>query len=633
MKSTKILVVEDENIVAIDIKRRLANLGYDVVGVLSSGEEAVLKCGELGPDLILMDIMLEGKIDGIEAAVQIKHKYSVPVIFLTAYTDEKTIQRAKIAEPFGYILKPFEVRDLRSTIEIAIYKASTQRQLKESEQWLNVTLKSIGDAVIAIDSDKKIKFMNPLAEKLTEISQTEAIGKQLDEVYKVVNEISDEDLICLLSNSLPERLEDLLKSKMLIAGDSMIPIEDSQSEIKNDNGDIIGSVITFRDVSKRRAVEAAIVASRNYYLSLFEEFPTLIWRTGDDGRFNYFNHEWLEFTGRNIENEIEFGWMERLYEEDKPLFMNAFQNAFEKRGKFECEMRLQNSHSEYRWLICFGSPYYDLDKKFMGYIGACYDITERKVVENEMKIARDKAEEASKAKTTFLSNMSHELRTPMNGVIGLTEILMETELTGEQRNYLGLLRKSAFALLNLLNSILDFSKYESGKLKPEKSGFNLGRLVDEVAGLFRAETQNKGIDLSYNVDSQIPQELFGDHQRLRQVIMNLMSNAVKFTEKGKISLAVSKARETDLILNKNKITLLFSVHDTGIGIEKEKQKLVFESFTQADSSTTKKYAGTGIGLTIAKQIVEMLEGKIWLESQPNVGSAFHFTAVLDKNTR
>lgn len=631
MNSTKILVVEDENIVAIDIKRRLTNLGYAVAGVLSSGEEAVLKCGELGPDLILMDIMLDGKIDGIEAAVQIKNKYSVPVIFLTAYTDEKTIQRAKIAEPFGYILKPFEVRDLRSTIEIALYKADTQKKLKESEQWLNVTLKSIGDAVIAIDSDKKIKFMNPLAEKLTQSCQADAIGKQLDDVYKVVNEISDEDLILLLSHNLPERLEDLLKSKMLISGDSMIPIEDSQSEIKNDNGEIIGGVITFRDISKRRAVEAAIIASRNYYLSLFEEFPTLIWRTGDDGRFNYFNHEWLEFTGRNIENEIEFGWMERLYEEDKPLFMNAYQNAFEKRGKFECEMRLQNSNREFRWLICFGSPYYDLDKKFMGYIGACYDITERKLVENEMKIARDKAEEASKAKTTFLSNMSHELRTPMNGVIGLTEILMDTELTGEQRNYLGLLRKSAFALLNLLNSVLDFSKYESGKLKPEKSAFNLNSLVEEVAGLFRVETQNKGIDLSYNIDKQIPQELFGDHQRLKQVIMNLMSNAVKFTEKGKIRLEVTKARESDLMFNKNKTTLLFSVHDTGIGIDKEKQKLVFESFTQADSSTTKKYAGTGLGLTIAKQIVEMLEGKIWLESQPNVGSAFYFTAVLDRS--
>lgn len=630
METINILVVEDEKIVAIDIKRRLTSLGYNVIAAVSSGEKAIEVAAVHFPDLILMDIMLEGKLDGIETAQQIKDKYAIPVIFLTAYTDEKTIQRAKTAEPFGYILKPFEIRDLRSTIEIALYKAETQKKLRESEQWLNTVLNSIGEAVIAVDANNNIKFMNPLAETLTAVPVAKAIGRPLAEIYRTEIEMSDEYLIYCLAEGNKTTMDALIDNKMLVSVQPPIPIEDNYVEIKDQRDRIVGAVLTFRDISSRRKVESSIIASRNYYLSLFEEFPALIWRSGKDGRFNYFNRTWLDFTGRAIEDEIEFGWMDYLLENEKGTFYKNYRKDFDAKRAFEYEIRLSNNNNEYRWLVCFGSPLYDINKRFTGFIGLCYDITERKRMENEIKEAKNKAEQSSKAKSTFLSNMSHEIRTPMNGIIGLTEILLDTNLSPEQKNYLDLLRKSAFSLLNMLNSVLDYSKYEAGKLKLENTVLNLYMIIEEIFRIFLPEIQNKNIELICDVEPDIPQELLGDSQRIKQVLVNLIGNAVKFTEKGRITLSVKldKVNISETGKKEKKVPLHFIVKDTGIGIIEEKQRVVFEGFTQADSSTTKKYGGTGIGLTISKQIVEMMGGQIWFESKPGLGTTFHFKIEL-----
>lgn len=636
MRDINILVVEDERIVSEDIKRRLISLGYKVLDTVSSGERAIEIAESNKPDLILMDIMLEGDSDGIETAERIKNLYAIPVVFLTAHTDERTIQRAKVAEPYGYLLKPFEIRDLRSTLEIALYKAEVQRKLKESQQWLNTVLNSIGEAVIAVDSEDKVKFINPVAEKLTGQAASIAAGKPLDEVYKVINEISDENLIlCCLAENDNISLENLLNSKMLISGNQTIPIEETYSEIKDSRNQVTGKVITFRDISRRRAFESAIIASRNYYLSLFEEFPALIWRSRPDGKFNYFNRTWLEFSGRNIEDEIEYGWLKFVHENDRADFRELFESSIKKKERFECELRILNRENEYRWIMCFGSPFIDLSGNYSGYIGACYDITPRKIMEEQLEQARIKAEASSRAKSTFLSNMSHEIRTPMNGIIGITEVLIDTNLNAEQKNYLSMLRKSAFSLLNLLNSILDYSKYEAGKLKLDNSNFDLKLLLDEVVRIFIPETNIKGVELSCKIDNRIPSTLAGDAQRLKQILVNLMSNAVKFTEKGTISIEVSRSYDLEdedyKSAGADYIPLHFVIRDTGIGIEESKHEMVFESFTQADSSSTKKYGGTGLGLSIAKQLVEMMKGRIWFESSVGEGTTFYIEFTFSQN--
>jgi PAS domain S-box-containing protein len=256
----KILIVEDESIVAMDVKNRLIRLGYEVCGLASSGEEAIQKTIQSRPGLILMDIRLKGQMDGIIAAEQIRSWYDVPIIFLTAYSDEATLQRAKVTEAFGYLLKPLEERELHITIEMALYKHRMERKLKESEQWLFTTLNSIGDAVIATDAQGYIKFMNPVAEALTGWSQPEALGQQIKTIFNLIHAETGLPIANPAEQALQEgKTVYLEKDTVLIARDGQeIPIDDSAAPIRNHQETITGAVLIFRDVTERQQAEAKL---------------------------------------------------------------------------------------------------------------------------------------------------------------------------------------------------------------------------------------------------------------------------------------------------------------------------------------------------------------------------------------
>jgi len=379
---------------------------------------------------------------------------------------------------------------------------------------------------------------------------------------------------------------------------------------------------------KYKHIQGHLQQSEAKFRSQGESSPDGIFLADTGGQWIYCNSRWLSISGLGFDESLRGGWTRAIYEEDKAGVLEQWNRCLVEHKEFSQEFRLVSPKGETRWVSCRTAPIrYETGESEQsgGYAGTVQDVSQYKAAENELRRAKTEAEGAVKAKGEFLAKMSHEIRTPMNGVIGMTNLLMDTDMTSQQREYAETIRRSAESLLILINDVLDFSKGESKRLIFETIDFNLQETIEGALELLAETAQAKNIELAGFVLADVPIRLRGDPGRLRQVFVNLVSNAVKFTEYGEVIVSVANMAETATYVD-----LRFEVRDTGIGIPPEIQPRLFQVFSQADSSTTRKYGGTGLGLAISKQLIEMMGGQIGFTSVANQGSTFWFTARLEK---
>jgi PAS domain S-box-containing protein len=377
---------------------------------------------------------------------------------------------------------------------------------------------------------------------------------------------------------------------------------------------------TARDISVRKQQVETIKRSEREFRLLAEAMPQIVWITTPDGRNIYFNHKWVDYTGQTVEEGCGHGWNKPFHPDDQQRAWDAWQDATKYGTDYVLECRLRRADGIYKWWLIRGVPVLDEGGTILKWFGTCTDIDELKQVEEQLLQSKVAAEAANIAKSQFLANMSHEIRTPMNGVIGMAQLLEMTDLTTEQREYVNTLKVSGKNLLSLINNILDLSKIEAGKVTIESAEFSLIQSIKDSVKMHELILHVKGLVLNVDLAEDIPEFLTGDQLRVKQVLLNLVGNAVKFTAHGNITISAQLLERHD-----DSVLIQIEVRDTGIGISPEVLDDIFKPFIQADGSTTRNYGGTGLGLTISRNLVELMGGRISVESEHGAGSCFRVT--------
>ncbi|WP_319507212.1 PAS domain S-box protein [uncultured Methanolobus sp.] len=514
--------------------------------------------------------------------------------------------------------------------DITENKRSEQALLAE-EARIRAIAELAQDAILMMDPQGDISFWNPAAERILGYSVEEAIGQNLHLLLapQRYHASQQEALTRFLKTGQGNAVGKTLELEALCKDGPEISVELSLSVIELPDG--WHSVGIIRDITDRKLAEHKLKESEERHRLLADNSTDVIWTMDIDGRFTYVSPSVQKLRGYTPEEVIKQKPEEFLtsaslqhYSEGIKLVAKVVQTgAHFPPQRFELEQPCKDGSGV--WTEATIGGMYNEQDEFIGILGVSRDIKERKELENTLIIEKEKAQEATKAKSEFLANMSHEIRTPMNGVIGMTGLLLDTELSDEQRHYAETVRLSGESLLQLINDILDFSKIEAGKLELEMVDFDLHSMLDDFASMVSVRAHEKELEFICAPAPDVPACVQGDPGRLQQVLTNLAGNAVKFTHEGEVVVQVTLESQTD-----TEVMLRFSVRDTGVGIPENKKHDLFGKFYQVDASTTRQYGGTGLGLAISKQLVEMMGGDIGVESEKGKGSEFWFRISLVK---
>jgi two-component system, sensor histidine kinase and response regulator len=511
--------------------------------------------------------------------------------------------------------------------------AAQREDLKISEERTRLILESTAEGIFGVDTEGRIGFVNAAACRLLGFAAAELIGQPS---HKLIHHhrpdgsdypVEQCPMFAAYKRGESSRIDD----EFLWSKDGTgLPVEYGATPIRK-NGTMTGAVISFSDITERKRAEQRLRETERFFRSVLELAPDCLMVVDAEGTIRLVNAQGEKLFGYTRE-ELVGQSIEMLVPEDVRASHPALRAAFHHSPRARemgagLELRGQRKDGSTFPVEIGLSPLPARQSEVAQVAVSIRDVTERKEQEKALKQAKAKAEEATEMKSMFLANMSHEIRTPMNAIIGLSHLALKTPLSAKQRDYVSKVHNAGTSLLAVINDILDFSKIEAGKLDLETTDFEIDEVISSVTTLTAQKAHEKGLEFLAHVAPGIPEHLLGDPLRLGQILTNFVNNAVKFTEHGEIRLAIELLERTG-----EKVQLKFSVRDTGIGMTPQQSAKLFQPFTQADMSTTRKHGGTGLGLTICRRLVELMGGQVWLESEPGVGSTFFFTVWLGVST-
>jgi PAS domain S-box-containing protein len=622
--NTKILIVEDEAIVAKNIEKHLLNAGYKVVGLATKAEESIEKAETEKPDLVLMDIKLKGKMDGIEAANKIRESLRLPVIFLTSYTDDETFQRAKLTDPFGYLIKPFEIKDLKRTVEMALYKNKLNNELLENQKRYEIAVEAGKTGVWEFWINEKKYFSDKNLKALYGFNEYE-LSDNLEDWSALVYEEDREEMTKIFEKFIKSSQKQFRYEHRIYKKDGSVGwVIDRGILFQPDDKKPLRLIGTTTDITEKKTSELALIKSEARFRSIFENSGTGMAIIELDGSFTQTNPAFRKILGyqENELNEMNFRDITHPGDLDKSvqLTMELLRNeACENRS---IEKRYLSRTRDIIWALTNVSLLRDLEGKPLYFIAQVQNITERKKTEEQLIQYADELNILNAAKDKFFSIISHDLRSPFNSLLGITEYISQsyddlspTEIHESVKN----IYSSSQKLYNLILNLLEWSRLQSGRFEIDKTEIELEHLIDEMKNLYTESAKAKNISIS----TEIPENLFilADKYMIETILRNLLSNAVKFTKAGgeiKVE-AIAKGSSAEI-----------AVIDNGVGINKENLKNLFRIDEQFRREGTANEKGTGLGLILCKEFVEKNSGAITVESEERKGSRFSITIPLHK---
>jgi PAS domain S-box-containing protein len=617
------------------VQKRLQRAGY-VVDIASDGEEGIKKYEADSYDVMFVDQNLP-VYDGLEVIRILASRNILPLtVMITGTGDEKTAVESMKLGAIDYIVKdtgagylellPSVVAKLLQQRRAVEEKQRAEQSLRESQQELQALMDASPVAISWADLQGNIRYINH--------KHHELFGYTLEDIPTIAEWQRQADQDPAQRERFTHWEDELMEAHK--QGTSLPPREmtatckDGSIRYVTIEGTIVSNhnLVIYNDITERKQMEEKLRQSEERFRTLVETMRVGLSAVDAKGVITYVNDQMCQMLGYTREEFIGHPTTDFHDEESR----KRQEEIFAKRRKGLKDP----TPYEITWVAKDGrkvntiltpTPGYSPGGEFTGSFAIFTDITELKYMEEELRKAKEEAETANRAKTEFLASMSHEIRTPMNAIIGMADLLLETELTPEQEQYVQVFQTAGENLLNIINEIIDISKVEAGHIQLETIDFDLNDLIEKLCDVMAVRAHKKGLELVYNIMPDVPTDLLGDPTRLRQILVNLIGNAIKFTEKGEVFIQIENKT-----LKKETVELLCSVTDTGIGMSAEQIETIFDPFTQADSSITRKYGGTGLGLAISKQLVELMNGHIKVESKAGHGSTFSFTAQFGIQT-